>query len=502
MGSAPPLGGHRPSASGEAESEVNITTIPLTAPQRAALAELAKAELCRRDFVRFLGYVKVRSDDPLNPVVTDWQPWDYLTEQARLWASGESEIVLKDRQLGYSWLVAAYSVWRARSGAMVALISKGQLEARELLAKCRFVEDHLPVYIKHDRFTPKVDELRFGEGAILAFPSTPDAGVSFTFQLVVMDEAHFHPYAAENYTAIRPTISAGGQLIVLSTADPSLGPYGWFPEMYWASKRGETGYVARFIPWHVRPGRDKDWYERERSSYAGNPDAFSAYYANTDAEAFVGKSGLVFPAFDESVHVWAPHNNLDHPWGWNDSIRKVAGVDFGGGDPTAVVPLGLSGQHQVHQFGEFYRKGAVSVLDIANFLAQYPGPGTVVCDPSQTVAIESLDVALRGTGWTARKADNKRGEGLEAVQLLLESQRLTIHSSCKSSLAEFPGYRWAERTDPSDKSRYQTKTPIDHHADAMDARRYAVVELLAMTRPMAQMPTRSITGHRLATRAV
>lgn len=444
----------------------------------------------------------VRSDDPLNPMVTKWESWDYLVTQAKSWAEGISEVILKDRQLGYSWLAAAYAVWRARNGAGVALISKGQLEARELLSKCSFVEAHLPVWMKSGA-TVKVDDLKFpgdgssrGEAAanggfIMAFPSTPDAGVSFTFQVVIMDEAHFHPHAAMNYTAIRPTVSAGGQFICLSTADPSMGPYGWFPDMYWASKRGETGYTARFIPWHARPGRDRAWYEREKQAYNGMSEAFDAYYADTDAQAFVGRTGLVYPQFDTSRHVRAPRVDL------NMCIRVVAGVDFGGGDPTAVVILGMDSRHHIHQYAEFYKRGAVGIDQIAGFLGRFK-VGVAVCDPSEAVAIETL----RQTGINAVAAMNKRGEGLNQVAFLLDNDKLTIDPSNTNSIAEFPGYRWQERTDPNDKSRYQTKTTVDHHADAMDARRYACVELMAMLRPSAQMPTRAINGRRLATRAV
>lgn len=456
-----------------------------------ALGIVAAQKLTTDSFVDFLSYCKVRSDDPLNPTVTAWQPWPYLMEQAIAWESGQSEIVLKARQLGYSWLMAAYAVWRARNGAAVALISKGQLEARELIAKCAFVEAHLPEWLRADA-TARVDDIKFpGGGFIMAFPSTPDAGVSFTFQLVVMDEAHFHPYAAQNYSAIRPTLSAGGQFIAGSTADPSLGPNGWFPAIYWASKAGATGYGARFIPWHVRPGRDDAWYKTERSAYTGLPEEFDAYYPDSDAAAFVARSGLVFPQFSTMRHVLAA------PHGLADCVRVVAGVDFGGGDPTAVVVLGLDKRHHVHQYAEFYKRGAVATDEIIAFLRPYK-PGAVVCDPSQGVAIETM----RRQGIPARAANNKRGEGLGMVSFLLDHDRLTIDPTCQDSIAEFPGYRWPMRVDPNDKTRYATTTPVDHHADAMDARRYAVLEITAMLHDSVQLPKRSMSGRPLARSAV
>jgi hypothetical protein len=452
----------------------------------------AKMQLAKLSFPRFLNYVQIRSDDPLNPVIMPWQPWPYLIEQAESWAAGTSEIDLKDRQLGYSWLVAAYAVWRARNGALVALISKGQLEARELAAKCAFVEQHLPEWLRV-KATIRVDDISFaGDGKIMAFPSTPDAGVSFTFQLVIMDEAHFHPYAAQNFAAIQPTISAGGQFIALSTADPSLGPHGWFPTMYWASKAGRTGYTSRFVPWHVRPGRDRAWLERQRATYEGMAEEFDAFYADTDAQAFAGRSGLVYPDWNEALHVRPERVPIEQ------CRRRVAGLDLGGGDPTAVVVLGLDGDHHVHQYAEFYKRGLVSIEEYGGWLTRYK-VDTVACPPEQSTVIATLRSQFK---LNAVPADNSRKDGFTMVETLIKNNRLTIEPDCKESIAEFPGYRWANKTDPNDKTRYATKTPVDHHADAHDARRYAVMEITAMLRNVLRLPTRSLSGRPLARRAV
>jgi len=77
----------------------------------------------------------------------------------------------------------------------------------------------------------------------------------------------------------------------------------------------------------------------------------------------------------------------------------------------------------------------------------------------------------------AHPANNKRGDGLNLMATLLTNDRLTIDPGCVDSIAEFTGYRWAERTDPNDKTRYATKTPVDHHADAHDARRYGCMAI-------------------------
>ena len=467
-----------------------------TLTREAAVAAL-DAEIARRSSVEFAGHLSIRSDDPLDTSLTKVNLWPFQVEELEALQAGESQVVLKERQLGFTTVVMGpYMLWRAMFyGWSVGYYSVDQPAARTQIARLKQMWAHLPSHLRvNAQWT--ADDVHFdGGGVIRAFPSTEHAGISYTFNLVGMDEAAFHPYAASNYAAFSPAV-ARGQVVILSTADPSLGPSGFFFDLYWASKRGETGYRAVFEA-RRRPDRDAEWYAMMRARYTGRLDEFDAYYPETDSAAFVGKSGLVYPVFNEQRHV-----PLAHPWAWDASVRKVAGVDFGGGDPTAVLPFGMSGKHKVHQFGEFYQRGPVSVYDIAAYLGQWKGPGIAVCDPSEPVAIETLDVALRGTGWRAQAADNRRGEGLGFVNDLLGDDSLTIHADCKESIAEFPGYRWAQRTDPNDKSRYQTKTPVGNHADAMDARRYAVMELLWVIRERTQLPSRSLGGRPLARFAV
>jgi hypothetical protein len=470
----------------------------VTAPSVERVAHEVAAEYeCRHSFPYFLTWCKIRSDDPLAPGVIPLTPWPFQVERAESWQSGTSEVILKERQLGFSAvLVAPYMLWRAMfHGWVCGYLSKGEDEAREEILRVGALFDELPSFLKVPGKVRADDATFDGGGRIIAFPSTASAGISYTLQLAVMDEASFHPYAAANFAAIQPAASRG-QFLILSTADPEIGPAGFFHDIYWASKRGETPYSAVFVS-RCRPDRDEDWYAKARASFAGQPERFNAYYPETDAEAFVGRSGLVYPMFSADRHVRG-----EHPWEWDASHRKVAGVDFGGGDPSAVVMLGMSGNQHVHQFGELYQRGVVSVYDLAAYFGQWKGPGEVLCDPSQGVAIETLDQALRGTGWRARAADNRRGEGLELVSFLLAEDRITIAAECRDSIAEFPGYRWRDRVDPNSRDRYATSTPVDHHADAMDARRYALMELLAHLRPMVTLPKNSMSGRPLARYAV
>lgn len=402
--------------------------------------------------------------------------WPHLLARARAWESGDSEVILKARQLGISWLLAAYALWRAmyQPGAVVLELSAGQAEAYELLGKSRSIWECLPDALRRPTTVDASGEMAFdGGGRIMALPATQKAGRGYTASLVIADEAAFHPWAAVNYGAYRPTIEAGGQLLMVSTAN---GATGFFHEIYWASVRGETPYRGVFIPWSARPGRDSEWLARERSAFEGLPAEFDQEYPDTAAKAFVALTGLVYPQFSHERHVRA-----GDPVPWEDCTRRYYGTDYGGGDPTAVPVLGiyrtLEGP-RAHVYGLFYRKaGAPTVDEIAEFLLPwhqrapfFQGEG----DPAP--GGEVINESLRVYGLPCRRGNAARGEGLGLMAQWLDAGWLTFNGeTCGPLIHEFAGYRWLQRVDPNSKDRYATGTPHDHHGDALDALRLALM---------------------------
>lgn len=163
------------------------------------------------------------------------------------------------------------------------------------------------------------------------------------------------------------------------------------------------------------------------------------------------------------------------PEPWEATRWKVAGIDPGGGDPTAIVTLGVSrDQQRIHQYHEFYRKGDVTIEHLAEFLTRY-GPFDIVAvgETGGNVITNSL----YRLGYNAQKADMRRGEGIEHVRWLLGNGRLTIEPSLNHSIAEFGHYRWAKKRDGATGEEFATSTPDWMHADLMDARRYAAMAI-------------------------
>ena len=190
-------------------------------------------------------------------------------------------VILKARQLGLSWLVVGWALWLMlfQPAATVLFFSKRDQEAVHLLAfRLRGMLDRLPEWLppapvaagglRPELVADNDHNIELANGSVgLAFPTT--GGRSYTASLVVVDEADFADNLDALLAAVKPTIDAGGRLILLSTADKAK-PQSAFKRIYGAGKRAENGYRAIFLPWLARPGRSAAWYEEQKRDVLAN----------------------------------------------------------------------------------------------------------------------------------------------------------------------------------------------------------------------------------------
>ncbi len=203
-------------------------------------------------------------------------------------------VVLKARQLGLSWLSVGFALWlmQFRPAATVLFFSKRDDEAVHLLDfRLKGMYERLPGFLRCRAVTKDSGhEWRLSNGsAALAFPTT--GGRSYTATLAIVDEADFAPDLQDLLNAVKPTIDAGGRLILLSTADKAK-PQSVFKRIYRAARRGESEWLPIFLPWSARPDRDVAWYEaqkRDIEARDGSLDALYQEYPATDEEALAAR---------------------------------------------------------------------------------------------------------------------------------------------------------------------------------------------------------------------
>lgn len=445
---------------------------------------------------------------PLERGAIRLQRWPYLMKRARAWERKDSEVILKARQLGFTWLAAAYTLFCALApGARALVISKGLRDAYAFLERVQFIHLRLPAELRPNLTIDNFGQKAFaGGGEILALPSTKDAGRGFTGSLLVFDENAFHVWASANWRAARATVADQGQTLVMSTGNGASGHFhdlyrqaeGWERELAEMARqlavaedagdevtsrriRGAMEALRRavltpvFVEALERPDRSEEWLEAERRVYVGLADEFNAEYPRTVEHAFIQLRGLVYPQFDPDIHVVEG----PHPVAWERCDLRWAAYDLGGGDPTAI---GFYGAYRrpgdvwrIHQYAEWASREVLSAERAYSIMQPWHERAPlnhVACDPREPTLQQTLRQVY---GLPAEVANWARGEGLGLVAAWLDAGTLTISGECEESIREFGVYRWLEKTDPNDKQRYATSTPAWTHGDHHDARRYGLV---------------------------
>lgn len=231
-------------------------------------------------------YVMIFNATSMDWVGFDLWPRQYVTLDTLTRA--RQSIVLKARQLGLSWLTLCYALHAMifKPAATILIFSKRDEEAVELLKRVKGVHAHLPDWMQPATIADADHNWELSNGSSAkSFPTT--GGRSYTGSLVIVDEADFIPDLDALLNAVKPTIDAGGQLIMISTVDKSR-PDSPFKRIYRAAKEGATGWQPVFLPWHARPGRDAAWYEAQQADVlarTGALDDLHQEYPATDTEA-------------------------------------------------------------------------------------------------------------------------------------------------------------------------------------------------------------------------
>jgi len=229
----------------------------------------------------------------------EWVPfhlWDAQYKVLNQVNANDQVIILKARQLGLTWLLICYALWMMifRPGSGILLFSRRDDEASELLDRMKNVHERLPRYLKAEITTDNEHELSFGnlDSWARAFPTTKHSGRTYTATLAIIDEADFIPWLKRLLNAVKPTIDAGGRLVLLSTADKE-NRNSEFKRIWDQAVKKMNNYTPVFLPWHVRPERDAAWYTRQKEDYEED-DLYQEYPATPEEAISARKASKRF----------------------------------------------------------------------------------------------------------------------------------------------------------------------------------------------------------------
>lgn len=252
-------------------------------------------------------------------VIIDFNLWPVQRELLSLWATRESTIAVKSRQLGITTLSVHFALWDCifHDAAQWFLVSASETAARDAMRRLRATTANLPKWMVERAQSRAAYEqiesvkrrqaesqtvFRAGMSSLEILTSTPKsvAGRAGNF---ILDEFSRHDDQEQIYQLVLPAFDGGGMAIIIANGNGEDAFY----SLYWASKEGRNRFHAHFFDWTCDPNRDDAWYQRMRRDYlVSNPEAdeygFKAQYPANEQEAFYLSGRSRFPAVWVNAH--------------------------------------------------------------------------------------------------------------------------------------------------------------------------------------------------------
>jgi len=329
-----------------------------------------------------------------------------------------------------------------------------------LIKKC----DGIITYKNEQRLEVKLMTIDGGESSIVlhGWESVQERGKGrgLANDFIVLDEVAFYRNFFEGWNEVlSPTlIDRRGSALFIST------PKGFnhFFELY-EMERKDQNYKSFHFTTYDNPFIPVEEIEREKISKP--EDTFAQEYLAD----FRKVEGLVYKEFDRNIHI------KDHiP---KNVVEKMAGVDFGFNNPTAIVEIWKTNDGVYYVMNEWYKtnKTNTEVVEYAKSLdvnVFYP-------DPAEPDRIQEM----RNAGLNCREVNKDVAKGIDSVRELLRSRRLFIHYTCKNFIWEIENYQYKEKKAGSS----EPEEPIKENDHILDATRYCLHMQAPINSPMERI---------------
>lgn len=350
----------------------------------------------------------------------------------KLFLKNVFNIVLKPRQMGLSWLVAAFALWFTmfRPDKTVVIISIKEDTAKRFMDKIKYIYRNLPIWMKPDIENENTSTIVFAHRSrVMSVPTSEEAGRSEGLSLLIIDEAAFVRWIDKIWAAAFPTLSTGGMAILVSTAN-GLGNF--FANKWMDALSGQSDFYPIKLHWRMHPLRDDEWYKRQRRELG---PALCAQEVDCD---FLN-SGR--PVFDTSILV-----------DWSEVLRKRKPLKVLYAPERYDDLEGLYGKKSEGLYifkkpvpGRFYIVGADSMSgDGSDFNAlqvvdwetgEQCAEMRVSCKPNE---FANYAVAVGKLYNWAQIVPERNGVGLAVVQKLIDKNYPNLYTYIKEDAAVDP----------------------------------------------------------------
>lgn len=217
--------------------------------------------------------------------------------------------------------------------------------------------------------------------------------------------------------------------------------------------------------------------ELEKAKQELTEDRFAQEYLAD----FRKTEGLVYKEFIRATHLYEEPFTIA-------TYQKIAGVDFGYTNPTAIPFITVDLEKHYWITDEYYHSGRTDD-ETADFIAskqfQYVYP-----DPENASAVEML----RKRGVNVREVNKGKDSvihGIQKVRELFKANRIHINKKCVNLIAELEMYSYPDKKD----QRNSDELPIKENDHLLDALRYAISTIEASSE--RQKASVFVPGHYL-----
>jgi len=349
-------------------------------------AEALKAEVlrCGKDPSYFINkYVRIQH--PVRGLIP-FRMFDYQETLIGDYQRHRFNVILKSRQIGISEVTASYIAWMMlfhRNKNILVMATKADT-AKNIVKKVRVAIKKLPHWLQiSEIMADNKLSLELANGSqVKAIASSDDAGRSEALSLLVIDEAAFVKNLEELWTGLLPTVSAGGNIIVLSTPN---GTGNLFHKLCRDALEGLNEFKFTQLMWWVHPERISDlsddperpgfktssWYRAEIKKTNMSPRQVAQELEcnfNASGETFLDpthidevEKGCLDPSirehWDRNLYTWFPPLP-GHRYGIFADVARGDGRDNSG-----AMVFDLDGMQQV---AEYY--GKIPVEEYAHLM--------------------------------------------------------------------------------------------------------------------------------------
>jgi hypothetical protein len=429
-----------------------------------------------KSFIYFLNtYVYIEDKDAKRAIKL--KLWPSQSEIISTITDSNLLTILKARQLGLTWLVAAYVLWRSMIHQLhlSIIISVTEVLSIEFLDRVYFILDRLPVWIYPPikTRTQQVCEFAHARGlvsTIKSLPTTEMGAQSKTPNILILDETCKNRMIQSIFNSSYPGVEqAKGQVIVISNSIKEGAGWAWTRDLYISSMRGLNKFKRIFLSWTAHPGRPETFKSDMIMAGMDSRDV-EEHYPDTEEDAITDRNVIGVYYSKQMAEARKAGRITNVPW--SPGFEVYTFWDLGVDDSTSIWFMQQIGLQ--FRFIDYYENVGMSMVHYAKVLKEKPylyGDHYMPHDAKKRSIIGDTEIALS----TQEHAENlgispilrvAKAKDTQAILNAIEDGRNILHQCVFDEVSCAHGIKCLEsyRSEWDEDKQILSRKPLDNWA--------------------------------------